>query len=102
MNLKCIILSERIQTQNVAYCIILFIQQWKAKLEGQKTAQWLPGTEGGWSRLNIKGQKKRNLEGVTELLCILIVVVDTALNMLVKIHVREFFDYTQNSEFYFM
>lgn len=55
INLKCIIISERIQPQKIAYCIIAFIEQWKAKLQEQKMDQWLPGAWDG-ERLIIKGQ----------------------------------------------
>lgn len=84
MNLKCIALSEKSQTQTATYGMIQFI--WlleKAKLWGQKIDKELPGFKNGGKGFPTKAQQEGIL-GVMKLFYILTVVVATWLYMFVK------------------
>lgn len=47
MNLKYIMLNEKLDSKDHTYCMILFIWHFgTSKNTGQKTDQWMPDTEG--------------------------------------------------------
>lgn len=86
MNLKCILPSQRSQTQKAVYCRIPFILYFeKAKLQGWKMDHWLPGVGRQSQEVTIKGRHGRNL-GVDRSVLYRTVVVDTQLHAFVKIH----------------